>query len=145
MTAGLAGCFGLGSGSGSEAGFGLPTLDEGDASTTIAAAAARAEPIAGRLVVERNGCFTWRSTDGDQAADGAWIVWPEGSRQVGDEVVLESGVRVLYGDLIEAVGAVVALDDLPDGGGEDSYFGSFGLFCDAPDRGVVVLTEAAPG
>ena len=123
-------------GADSEAGFGLPTLSAPDA----AAVAAERSPVEGALVVEANGCFTFAHPDG-AAAGRAWIVWPDGSRQDGDEVVLASGVRVGAGAPLVGEGAVVALAQLPDGGSRDSYFGSFGRFCGADERGVLILTR----
>lgn len=122
-----------------EGGFGLPTLDAQDAEAAIASGAAVARSVTGALEVEANGCFTWT---GDADEDGTWIVWPADAEQDADVVVLGSGRRVADGDALDAVGAVVELDDLPDGTNPDSYFGSFGGFCDAAERGVLVLTEA---
>lgn len=119
---------------GSEAGFGLPTFDPDPGVATT--------PIEGSLVVEANGCFT---LDSDGFGDGGWIVWPATARQDGADVVLDSGARLGDGDTLVGEGAVLALADLPAGGNPDSFFGSFGGFCDAGERGVVVLVEVTTG
>ena len=139
VAAALAGC--APGGADAEGGFGLPTLSESDAAAIVA----EGSSVEGALAVEANGCFTLAQTD-DAAAEGAWIVWPDGARQDGAEVVLASGDRVGEGALLVGVGAAVALSDLPDGGSRDSYFGSFGRFCGADERGVLVLTgvETSP-
>ena len=98
-----------------EAGFGLPVLDADDAQAAIASGAAEPASLAGTLHVESNGCFTWTAASGADDGDGAWIVWPAEARQDGDVVVLGSGARVGENDDLEVVGAVVTLDDLPDG------------------------------
>ena len=128
-----------------EAGFGLPVLDADDAQAAIASGAAEQASLAGTLRVESNGCFTWSDASGAEDLDGAWIVWPAEARQDGDAVVLGSGARVGENDDIDVVGAAVELDDLPDGANHDSYFGSFGGFCDAGEHGVLVLTEVVGG
>lgn len=96
------------------------------------------------MAVESNGCFTWRAPD-ETEADSASIVWPEDARQDGAEVVLGSGERVGDGDRLDAVGAIVRLSDLPDGATDSSYFASFGQFCGADERGVLVLTQVSGG
>jgi hypothetical protein len=128
-----------------EAGFGLPVLDADDAQAAIATGSAEPASQAGTLHVESNGCFTWMAASETDAGNGAWIVWPADARQDADVVVLGSGARVGEDDDLEVEGAVVALEDLPDGATPDSYFGSFGGFCDAGQRGVLVLTEALAG
>ncbi|MEU1970369.1 hypothetical protein ABZ477_01795 [Microbacterium sp. NPDC019599] len=125
----------------SEAGFGLPTLDSEEAAAVAQSAGVPAGSVGGALAVESNGCFTWRS---DDEADGAWLVWPDDARQDGDAVVLGEGARITDGARIAGSGAVVSLADLPDGANADSYFGSFGGFCDADSRGALVLLEVAP-
>jgi hypothetical protein len=130
--------------SSSEAGFGLPVLDSSDAAAAIDSGSMASGSHAGTLTVERNGCFTWHA--GNEAeADSVWIVWPEGARQDGAVVVLSSGERVSGGDALEAVGAIVSLADLPDGATDSSYFASFGSFCHADQRGVLVMTEVSRG
>ena len=132
--------------SSSEAGFGLPVLDDAQAESVLAGADADVEPTSGNLAVESNGCFTWRSGSDDAAhADRAWIVWPDDARQDGAEVVLGSGARIGEGAALDVVGAVVALADLPDGNTDDSYFGSFGGFCGADERGVLVVRDIEAG
>ena len=131
----------LGGCAGSEAGFGLPTLDDQDAGSAIGASGSAAQPRSGHLLVESNGCFTWRADNATRPEDGAWIVWPADARQDADVVVLGSGERIADGAALDAVGASVDLGDLPEGANADSYFGSFGGFCDAAERGVLVLTS----
>ena len=130
--------------SSSQAGFGLLVLDSSDAGAAIASGSAASGSHAGTLTVESNGCFTWHATD-EAEADSAWIVWPEGARQDGAEVVLGSGEHAADGDALDAVGAIVSLADLPDGATDSSYFASFGQFCGADERGVLVLTEVSLG
>ena len=98
-----------------EAGFGLPVLDTDDAQAAIASGSSEPASLAGTLHVESNGCFTWSAASEADDSDGAWIVWPAEARQDADVVVLGSGARVGENDDLEVVGAVVALDDLPDG------------------------------
>jgi len=125
-----------------EAGFGLPTLTAGEAEAAIDRADTQPEQLSGTIALETNGCFTWTSTQQDAVApERAWIVWPEGFRQDGAVVVLDSGERVGDGDAVAALAAPATLADLPDGAAEDSYFGSFGLFCGADDSGVVILQD----
>ncbi|BDV31048.1 hypothetical protein [Microbacterium terricola] len=122
----------------SEAGFGLPTLSPEESAGVLDAAGPAA--VDGALQVETNGCFMWRADGAPE--DGAWIVWPEGARQDADVVVLSSGDRVGSGDGILGEGDLVTLSDLPSGADPDSYFGSFGAFCGADERGVIVLERA---
>lgn len=126
------------SASDSEAGFGLPTLDPEEAASAAASAGSQEQSVNGALAVESNGCFTWRS---DDDADGAWLVWPDDASQDADVVVLGDGRRLTDGDPVAGSAVLVTLADLPDGGNSDSYFGSFGGFCDAGARGVLVVTE----
>ena len=108
-------------------------------------AAANRVNLSGSIGVDRKGCFTWVSVDADDPLNGSWIVWPDGTRQEDDEVVLPSGKHLGAGDTVAAVGAPVAVANLPLGTDDQSYFGSFGQFCDADDHGVLVVTEVTPG
>ena len=124
----------------SKGGFGLGTLQPSSADAAFASAGATPAELHGALAVESNGCFTWRS---DDDTDGAWLVWPDGALDDADGVVLPDGRRVADGAALHGTGAVVALADLPDGSAADSYFGSFGGFCDADRRGVLVLADVS--
>lgn len=126
-----------------EAGFGLGTLDSEDATSALESAGVEQQNLSGALAVAPSGCFTWSSDEGAHSADGAWLVWPADARPDGDGVVLGDGRRVADGDRIGASGALVTLSDLPDGANRDSYFGAFGGFCNADERGVLVLVEVS--
>ena len=124
-------------------GFGLPELDASDRAEVLAGAGASAESVTGTLSILDDGCHTFSGTG---AADGAWIVWPAGTAAVdGDngQVRLSDGTLAVDGTALTGSGAVVLLDDLPGGENPDSYFASFGTFCGADDRGVLVLEDAA--
>jgi len=127
-----------------QAGFGLPVLSPGAAQEVLADAGVSAEAREGVISVQDDGCFTWAGA-GD--ADGAWIVWPESGQpdpEDGGRVVVDGGATVGDGSAVVAHGGVVALDDLPDGANPDGYFGSFGGFCDAEERGVLALLDVTP-
>lgn len=132
MLVALAGC------ASTEAGFGLPTLSAATAAGILGGSSP--STVHGTLRTASNGCFLWAGEQGS-AEDGAWIVWPDAASEDADVVVLSGAERVRDGDALTAVGAVVRLADLPDGAEQSSYFGSFGRFCAADERGVLVLTE----
>ena len=129
----LAGC------SSDLAGFGLPRLSANDAASVFDVGGRTAALVTGALNVESNGCFTWESDDAD--SDGSWIVWPEDAAQDGGEVILGSRERVGDGDELRVNAGTVLLDEMPSGDDPDSYFGSFGRFCGADERRVLLLTE----
>ena len=133
------------SGCAASVGFGAPTLTSAEADAVVRDAAANRVNLSGSIGVDRKGCFNWVSVDTNDPLDGSWIVWPDGTRQDDDEVVLPSGTHLGAGDTITAVGAPVAVANLPLGTDDQSYFGSFGPFCDADDHGVLVVTEVIPG
>lgn len=123
----LAGCAGGGD---AEAGFGVPRQLEIDEVTDAR------EPINGTVVTEANGCFMLAQDSGATR----WIVWPPDAEQgQSGDVVVSGGEEFADGDVITGVGALVTLADLPEGANAESYFGSFGAFCDAGESGVVVL------
>ena len=127
-----------------EGGFGLGSLTAEDGRSAFAGAGVTPEPLRGTLRVRDDGCFTWSGESGD----GAWIVWPDAAhsdRDDGGRVVLDGGEVVSDGSALSAKGALIALDDLPDGGNPDSYFGSYGGFCGADSKGVMLLTAVAAG
>ena len=130
---GLAGC------GSDEAGFGLPRLSANDAASVLDVGGRTLASVTGALNIESNGCFTWESDDAD--SDGSWIVWPEDAAQDGGEVLLGSRERVGDGDQLSVNASTVLLDELPSGDDPDSYFGSFGHFCGADQRGVLLVTE----
>lgn len=134
----LAGCAGEAN---DEGGFGLPVLSAGSAQEVLTGARAMVQAREGVLSVQDDGCFTWAGA-GD--ADGAWIVWPESAQPDPDDgglVVLDGGASVGDGSKLTARGGLVDLGDLPDGANADGYFGSFGGFCGADERGVLVLLD----
>ena len=133
------------SGCADSVGFGAPTLTSAEADAVVKDAAANRVNLSGSIGVDRKGCFTWVSVGADDPLEGSWIVWPDGTRQEDDEVVLPSGTHLGAGDTVVAVGAPVAVANLPLGTDDQSYFGSFGQFCDADDHGVFVITEVTPG
>lgn len=112
-----------------EGGFGVPRQE------TPGQIEGERTPIAGTVVITDNGCLHLE-IDG---ATAPWIVWPPDAA-IGDQGGVEVD-EVQYDDGVEvrATGALVALEDLPDGGNPDGYFASFGGFCGADDAGVVVL------
>lgn len=127
-----------------EAGFGLGDLSPEDRAEVLASAGVSASTLDGTLSVAGNGCFRWKGDVGDDA----WIVWPDSAepdRSNGAGVILDDGSTVTDGSSLRALGAFVALEDLPAGANPDSYFGSFGRFCGADDSGVVVLAEVTQG
>ena len=133
------------SGCAASVGFGAPTLTSAEADAVVKDAAADRVNLSGSIGSDRKGCFTWVSVDADDPLNGSWIVWPDGTRQEDDEVVLPSGKHLGAGDTMVAVGAPVAVANLPLGTDDQSYFGGFGPFCDADDHGVLVVTEVNPG
>lgn len=126
LCAGLAGC---GPGTADDtAGFGLP-IHEAEPSSTV-------EEVSGTLRVESNGCFTL-----EVGGTRPWVVWPPGSSHDGDQVLLADGEAVADGDRLTGTGTLEGADALPDWTNPDSYFHSFGTFCEAEERGVVLLTQ----
>lgn len=127
-----------------EAGYGLGSLAAQDAHAALDRAGVTAEELRGTLLVRPDGCFTWSGDEGD----GAWIVWPDSAvpdPDDGGRVVLPGGPVVSDGSTLSGQGSLVTLADLPEGDNPDSYFGSYGGFCDADTRGVILLTDVAPG
>lgn len=127
----LAGCGALGD---AEVGFGVPRQNQIDEVT------AERAPVNGTVVDAGNGCLQRAMEDGSHP----WIVWPPNAGPGHADEDFESAVEVEgveYGDgsPVTGVGALVTLADLPCGSNADSYFGSFGGFCDAAETGVVVL------
>ena len=114
---------------GDEGGFGLPILPSNDPPRGPAGV------VTGTLRVESNGCFTLDLDEGDQP----WVVWPSGTTQEGDRVILPGGDEVGDGDRLRGDGALADADDLPEWSVSDSYFHAFGTFCGADERGVVLL------
>ena len=133
------------SGCAASVGFGAPTLTSAEADAVVKDAAANRVNLSGSIGVDRKGCFNWVSVDADDPLNGSWIVWPDGTRQEDDEVVLPSGKHLGAGDTVAAIGAPVAVANLPLGTDDQSYFGGFGPFCDADDHGVLVVIEVIPG
>ncbi|MDN4489876.1 hypothetical protein QQX13_03430 [Demequina sp. SYSU T00068] len=123
----VAGC---GAGGDAEAGFGVPRQNQIDEVTSDR------EPVNGVIDVAGDGCMNLELPTGETR----WIVWPPDAEQ-GDsgDVVLSGGQEFGDGDAITGVGALVSLGELPDGSNADSYFSSFGAFCDADEAGVAVL------
>lgn len=115
----------------SQAGFGLPSVDD---------VPGPHEGVQGTLHVEQNGCFTLELDDDVRP----WAVWPPGAEHDGDHVVLPGGERVGEGAVLTGTGVLGPADLLPDWANQDSYFHSFGTFCAAEDRGVVLLVEVRP-
>ncbi|WP_447924456.1 hypothetical protein [Georgenia muralis] len=113
-------------------GFGLPVLDPDDVP-------GEREQLSGVMHVESNGCFTWTG-EGDPD-EGRWVVWPRGAEQDGDRVRLAGGDEVTDGDTITGSGLRADAAALPDWELTDSYFRSFGTFCGADERGIVVLDD----
>lgn len=114
------------------AGYGLPTQSAG-ATTT-----APRTTIEGVLRVASNGCFDLELPDGREP----WVIWPDGAAQ--DDVhVLLGNDSWTDGDALVGVGAVVPADALEDWSSTDGYIHSFGDFCEAGERGVVVLDTVA--
>lgn len=95
--------------------------------------------VRGTLRVESNGCFTLES----EAGTRRWIVWPSGLESDGDVVRLGGSDAAGDGDELTGVGAEVDPSALPQWENPDSYFYSFGTFCDADALGVIVLDEVA--
>lgn len=113
-------------------GFGVPTVAFEEA------VEAAAEPVEGTVAVRANGCFDLELPDGEVR----WIVWPEGTRlgDDGDQLVVRD-LLVRDGDAISGTGALAGAEVLPGWEDPDSYFASFGTFCEAQEYGVVVLDE----
>jgi hypothetical protein len=120
-----------------EGGFGLPVRS---AAGEVDLATA---PVTGVLRVESDGCFTWEQEEQD-GGGRAWVVWPDGAEQDGDRVLLVDGTPVRAGQRLSGTGAVVAAEAFADWANPDSYLGAFGRFCDAGERGVVVLDDVVP-
>jgi hypothetical protein len=116
-------------------GFGLPVR------SGVGAVDAPQQELAGALHVESNGCFTWD----DGSASRPWVVWPDGAEHAGDQVVLPDGTAVGAGDPLVGTGGRVDADAFEDWANPDSYLSAFGGFCDAGDRGIVVLDEVRRG
>ena len=122
----LAGC-GV---TGDEAGFGVPRQPAGPP-----LAGTRTE-IRGTVRVESNGCLTLDTGSGERR----WIVWPAGQEENQGRPALD-GRLVTDGDELTGTGSVVSADALPDWSYRDSYFGSYGAFCGAGQKGIVVLDD----
>jgi hypothetical protein len=73
-----------------------------------------------------------------------WIVWPDGAEHDGAQVLLPDGTAVGAGDELVGTGGLVDADAFEDWSNPDSYLGAFGGFCEAGERGIVVLDEVRP-
>jgi uncharacterized protein YfaP (DUF2135 family) len=124
----LAGC----GDAGSEGGFGVPR-QPADAPLV----GTRTE-IRGTVRVEANGCLTLDT--GNRAA--RWIVWPAGQEEEQGQPVL-AGRVVADGDEVTGSGAEMSAAVLPGWSNDSSYFRSYGSFCAAGERGIVVLDDVA--
>lgn len=121
-------------------GYGLPTLAPEAQRQVLEDSGRSPVSLDGSLRIESNGCMTLD----DSSLTGevqAWIIWPDTAHQDGDAVILDSGSKLVDGDSIGGAGAYIDLTALPDAAEASSYFASFGRFCDAAERGVVLLTE----
>lgn len=118
-------------------GFGLPTE-----SPAQPIPGTRTE-LAGTLHVESDGCFTWEGTDGAHR----WVVWPRGAGQdLTDGARVRVAGRVIgEGDAVAGSGMLADASVLPQWVDESSYFGSFGRFCGAGTRGIVVFDRVRGG
>ncbi|MBD3941196.1 hypothetical protein IF188_05720 [Microbacterium sp. NEAU-LLC] len=126
-----------------ESGFGLPTLAAEARHLVLEASDRSPVPLDGDLRIEPSGCMTF--DDGSRDEDThAWIIWPDTAHQDGESVVLDSGSTLTQGDHIEGAGAYIDLGALPDAADSSSYFASFGRYCGAAARGVVLMTEVGP-
>ena len=126
----LAGC----GDAGDEGGFGVPR-QPADAPLP----GARTE-IRGTVQVESNGCLNLDTGSGEPR----WIVWPAGQEDDQGQPVLDGRV-VADGDELTGTGAVVSADVLPDWSDPNGYFGSYGAFCAAGRKGIVVLDDVVRG
>lgn len=95
------------------------------------------EELAGTLRVEGDGCFTWA----DGPAEPRWVVWPPSATHDGARVRLGDGTLLGDGDRLEGAGFLGGAEVLPEWDVADSYFRTFGDFCGADERGVVVLDK----
>lgn len=98
------------------------------------------EELGGTVVIAYNGCLHLRLEDGSEP----WIVWPPDAEMSEAGGVDWGGATFADGTRVTGAGALVTLADLPDGANPDSYFASFGGFCEADDAGVVVFDDVAP-
>lgn len=113
-------------------GFGLPSVRPGSIPGPR-------ELLVGSLHVEENGCFTWTGTGSERR----WVVWPRTAEQDDDLVRLGDGTAVTDGDEISGQGFRADAAVLPGWDDRDSYFGAYGRFCEADDRGIVVFDDVA--
>jgi hypothetical protein len=126
----LAGC----GDAGAEGGFGVPR-QPADAPLP----GARTE-IRGTVQVESNGCLTLDTGSGAPR----WIVWPAAQEADQGQPVLDGRV-VADGDELTGTGTVASADVLPDSSDPNGYFGSYGAFCAAEQKGIVVLDDVVRG
>ncbi|WES63711.1 hypothetical protein P0L94_14730 [Microbacter sp. GSS18] len=137
--AGLAGC----SEDGGAGDRGLPTLTHDVVQSVLAASGADVVDLSGTLVVEPNGCLTWRTIDAEtRTANGAWIIWPEAVKLDADVVLLPSGRHAGQGSRLDVTGAYLTLRQLPGGQDATSFLGEYGRVCGADDRGVLLIVDA---
>lgn len=115
-----------------EAGPGLPTQP-----ADAALPGDRLDMMA-TLRVESNGCFTLDVGEGDQP----WAVWPAGSRQDDDRIILVNGDEVGDGDRLLLRGAFAPAEVLPRWSAPGSLFNAHGTFCEAGERGVILVDQA---
>jgi len=122
--------------------MGVPVLSTGDANSIASATGAQVRHVRGELARTDRGCLMWRSVGPDAESSGAWIIWPEGTKETqnGDGAVLASGETFFEGSAMEADSLLVAVADLPLGTESQSYFGSFSQYCDADEHQALVLT-----
>ena len=126
----LAGC----GDTGDEGGFGVPR-QPADAPLP----GTRTE-LRGTVQVESNGCLTLDTGRGEPR----WIIWPAEQEDHLGQPVLD-GRAVEDGDELAGTGAVTSADVLPDWPNPDGYFGSYGAFCAAGRKGIVVLDDVVRG
>ncbi|WP_084104212.1 hypothetical protein [Demequina sp. NBRC 110056] len=135
VCAALAGCQGTGD-EDAQGGFGVPIQPSADA------VAGDRQQISGTVTVRANGCVDL-AVEGE--ADSRWVVWPPETPAADGGAMPElDGVAVADGDTVVGTGALVDAEALPDWE-RDGYFTAFGGFCEAQERGVVVLDDAHLG
>lgn len=109
--------------------------------------AGEAVPFEGELLLDHQSCMLARLTAPAGGTTDRWVVWPTGAelytnqQDAGSpesrEGAVIDGERFVNGERVRGTGYVVGLEALPSEGAYDQR----GRYCDAQDRGVLVIAE----
>lgn len=111
-----------------------------------------AVPFEGELLLDHQSCMLARLTTPAGGTTDRWVVWPTGAEHCTNqedagspesrEGAVIDGERFVNGERVRGTGYVVGLEALPgEGRPSGGTYAERGRYCDAQDRGVLVIAE----